>query len=216
MLLLFGERCCELDMLWDACCRGDVQRKRIIEGRLENCIGNQQVMNPTRHWSGLQDIGIWPSRQCMSILACRGLNRLEIFEGVWIIGFKNSRSDLVLISLLVLESKWVKSSLYPSLPVIPCEDRCLDPQTPPEVRLLRAPFTPPWEGMTGGCWKTKWFIKVIMTCFTAMFIALPGGSNPRWWNMSIWPDLCLNSEKSFFSHPFHHINIYIYTHTPEV
>ena len=37
----------------------------------------------------------------------------------------------------------------PRHPVIPCEDRCLNPQTSPEVRLLRVPKTHS-PGMTGG------------------------------------------------------------------
>ena len=32
--------------------------------------------------------------------------------------------------------------------------RCLDPQTPPEVRPLGASFTPP-ENVFGGFWKTR-------------------------------------------------------------
>ena len=36
---------------------------------------------------------------------------------------------------------------------IPCEDRRLDPQTPPEVRPLGGPFTPS-QKVFGGFWKT--------------------------------------------------------------
>ena len=42
----------------------------------------------------------------------------------------------------------------PSLPVIPCEDRCLDPETPPEVRPLGGPNTDPHK-VFGGFWKTR-------------------------------------------------------------
>ena len=42
---------------------------------------------------------------------------------------------------------------FSSLPVIPCEDRWLDPQAPHEARPLGGPFTPP-EKVFGGFWKT--------------------------------------------------------------
>ena len=48
---------------------------------------------------------------------------------------------------------WKKS--FPSLPVVPCEDRCLGaPQRPPEKVFVWAPFTPP-QKIFGGFWKTR-------------------------------------------------------------
>ena len=37
---------------------------------------------------------------------------------------------------------------------IPCEDRCLNPQISPEVRLLGVPFTPPHK-VFGGFWMSR-------------------------------------------------------------
>ena len=40
------------------------------------------------------------------------------------------------LKTLIFDGFWGPKVYYPSLPVIPCEDRCLDPQTPPEVNSL--------------------------------------------------------------------------------
>ena len=77
-------------------------------------------------------------------------------KGIWYLSMNNNENTLVF--------------------QIPCEDRYLDPQTPPEVRPLGGPNTDPHK-VFGGFWKTKdstSFMLVGSICYEAIRIEANG------------------------------------------
>ena len=94
-------------------------------------------------------------------------------------------------SMRGIQKNCFKGHIFTLVFQIPYEDRCLDPQTPPEVRCLGVPNTDPHK-VFGGFWKTRVSWKHGPNCWT-MFLGWVGNHE------SVVPKNCLNRSKQWIT-----------------
>ena len=113
-----------------------------LQGGRKSYVPNFNVSDVSRGfcwWS------FWIHHQEFQVPKMEVLNHIRLFWG-WVFPYRGRIHTAYIGDLFVSLSSLVFQ--------IPFEDRCLNPQTPPEVRPLGAPFTPP-QKVFGGFWKTR-------------------------------------------------------------